>query len=107
DSFSEGDLAAGQGIAVGDTVIVRGTDGVQYRWPVTTAIATGSRAAATSIAVSTTGSFFQPESNMTLLRPAPNAAGLFADEAELDIYERIDGSQIIAGCWGEFKGVVG
>lgn len=108
DSFSEGDVAAGQNINPGDTVIVRGTDNVQYRWPYAgSQILAVNRSSTTSIQVSTSGSFFQPESNMTLLRPAPNTALLFADEAELDIYERIDGSQIIAGCWGEFKGVVG
>lgn len=108
ESFSEGDVAAGQNINPGDTVIVRGTDGVQYRWPYAgSQILAANRGTTTSLTVSTSGSFFQPELNQTLLRPAPNSAGLFADQAELDIYERIDGSQILAGCWGEFKGVVG
>lgn len=108
DTFTEGDVAAGQKIEPGDMILVRGTDGVQYRYPYnSTEIASGSRAGTTSLTVSVGGSFFQPESNATLTAPAPNTASLFADNAPLDVYERIDGSQIIAGCWGEFKGVCG
>jgi hypothetical protein len=106
--WSQGFLPAGQTIEPGDTVIVQGTDGNQYRWPYAgSAILTGSQADTTSLTVSTSQSFFNPQLNMTLMPPAPNAAGLFANGATLDVYERIDGSQIIAGCWGEFKGVVG
>lgn len=87
--------------ALGETVaLMRGTDGVLYRWPVTAGAGT------TALTVDNTGSFFDPEQNRLVARVDANDA-LFTDDQEVIVAERADGSAIYCGCFGEFKGLVG
>jgi len=83
-------------------LLLRGSDGVNYRY----AIASGAGTATIDVA-SVSGSFFDPEQNKQVARQALNTAGLFLAGAQAISAERIDGSSIYCGCWGEFKGVVG
>lgn len=80
-------------------LMIRGLDGVMYRYDVTSA-------STSTINVTATGSFFDPEQNKVVARVALNG-GNFTGVAQATIAERLDGSQIYAGCWGEMKGVVG
>ena len=81
-------------------VLMRGTDGLLYRYPV---------ASATTVTLDLTvsGQFFDPETNKLQSRQAVNTASLFTVSQEVVVAERIDGSTIYCGCWGELKGVVG
>ncbi len=80
--------------------LMRGSDGVMYRWPITAGAGT------TTLTVTATGSFFDPEQNRLVARVAPNSA-LFTDNQDAVLAERLDGSSIYCGCWGEYKGIVG
>lgn len=105
-SSSDGTLelsgAASLAGSADETVVaMRGTDGVLYRWDVS------SGAGTTTLTVSLAGTTFQdPEQNRVLARKAPDDA-VFTDGQEVIAAERSDGSSIYCGCWGEMKGIVG
>ncbi len=80
-------------------LMIRGLDKVLYRYPVT------SHTAGT-VNVTVTGSFFDPEQNRVVARVALNG-GNFAGVASAVVAERMDGSSIYAGAWGELRGIVG
>jgi hypothetical protein len=84
-------------------LLIRGTDGVLYRYPVVS-YTPGSP---NSMDLTVTGSFFDPEQNKLVARQALNTSGLFTGVTTAVLAERIDGSSIYCGCWGEFKGVCG
>ena len=81
-------------------VLMRGTDGVLYRWDISAGAGT------TTLTVGNTGSFFDPEQNKVVARIDGNAAEL-TDAQDVILAERLDGSQIYCGSWGEYKGIVG
>lgn len=81
-------------------VLMRGSDGVLYRWDIS------SGAGTTTLTVSSTGSFFDPEQNRLVARKAPTDA-VFADGQAVVLAERLDGSSVYCGCWGEYKGIAG
>lgn len=80
---------------------VRGSDGVMYRYPIIAGAGT------TSMTVTATGSFMDPEQNRVVARKPLDTAGLFDAPASATSYERADGSSVYAGSWGEFKGITG
>lgn len=80
--------------------LMRGSDGVLYRWDISAGAGT------TTLTVASTGSFFDPEQNKMVARKAPNDA-VFTNGQALVLAERIDGSSVYAGCWGEYKGICG
>jgi hypothetical protein len=80
-------------------LLIRGLDGIMYRYALT------SHTAGT-INVDATGTFFDPENNSQLSRVALNG-GNFAGVATATVAERIDGASVYVGAWGEYKGVVG
>lgn len=80
--------------------LMRGNDGVLYRWNITAGAGT------TTLTVVSTGSFLDPEQNKLVARVAPNAT-VFTDGQEVLLAERVDGSSIYCGCWGEYKGIAG
>jgi len=80
--------------------LMRGSDGVLYRWDVSAGAGT------TSMTIASTGSFMDPEQNKMVARIAPDNA-VFTNGQEVILAERLDGSSIYAGCWGEGKGVCG
>ena len=81
-------------------LLLRGSDGVMYRYPI------ASGAGTATLDVTVTGSFFDPEQNKLVARVALNS-GVFSASQAASTAERLDGSQIFCGCWGEYKGVVG
>jgi len=81
-------------------VLMRGSDGVLYRWNITAGAGT------TTLTVGNTGTFFDPEQNKVVPRINGNDALLTNGQAAV-LAERLDGSSIYAGCWGELKGIVG
>jgi hypothetical protein len=98
--------AAPSGVAGGASnfkyLLLRGTDGVMYRYSPT------GYSSGTSVDVaSTSGLFFDPEQNKLVSRVALNTSGLFTAGQEAIACERIDGSSIYCGAWGEFKGIAG
>jgi len=82
-------------------LLLRGSDGVNYRYPIVSGAGTA------TVTVTITGSFFDPEQNKLVARQALDTAGLFPVGSAAVSAERLDGSSIYCGCWGEFKGVVG
>lgn len=82
-------------------LLLRGSDGVLYRYPIVSGAGTA------TVDVTNTGSFFDPEQNKLVTRQPLNTSGLFPVSSAAVSAERIDGSSIYCGCWGEFKGVVG
>lgn len=80
-------------------LLIRGTDGLMYRYPITANTAG-------TLDVTNSGTFFDPESNSTQSRVALNG-GNFTGVTSAVVAERIDGSSIYCGAWGELKGVVG
>lgn len=95
DAAASGDLGGIETVA-----LARGTDGVLYRWPITAGAGT------TTLTVTNTGSFFDPEQNKAVAR-IDGDSSLLTEDQEVVVAERADGSSIYCGCWGEFKGVVG
>jgi hypothetical protein len=83
-------------------LLIRGLDGVLYRYSVTTY----TPGAPNAVDVDASGSFFDPEQNKLVARVALNG-GNFAGVTTATLAERLDGSSIYCGCWGEYKGVVG
>lgn len=82
-------------------LLVRGSDGLMYRYAI-------SSTAGTTVNVSSVaGTFFDPETNMVQSRQALNVSGLFPASSQAIVAERIDGSSIYCGAWGELKGIVG
>jgi len=82
-------------------LLVRGADGLMYRYAI-------SSTSTTTVNVSSVaGTFFDPETNAVQARQALNVSGLFLAGAQAIVAERIDGSSIYCGAWGELKGVVG
>jgi hypothetical protein len=75
-------------------------DGVLYRYD------TVGYTGGTTLNVDATGQFFDPEQNRVVSRPALNG-GLFTGVTSAVVAERLDGSSIYAGAWGELKGLVG
>jgi hypothetical protein len=82
-------------------ILMRGSDGVMYRFPLVSGAGTA------TVDGTVTGTFFDPEQNKLVARQAFNVSGLFTPGQDVVVPERIDGSTIYAGCWGEFKGVTG
>ena len=80
-------------------LLIRGLDGIMYRFPITTNT-TG------TLDVTNSGTFFDPENNSIQSRVALNG-GNFTGITSAIVAERIDGSSIYCGAWGELKGVVG
>jgi len=94
-------IKLGAASAAGVTVAsMRGTDGVLYRWNISAGAGTD------TLTVVSTGTFFDPEQNKQVSRKSP-ADAVFTDGQDVVMAEREDGSSIYAGCWGEFKGIVG
>lgn len=81
-------------------LLIRGLDGVLYRYE------TSAYSGGTTINVTATGQFFDPEQNSVVSRVALNG-GNFAGVTSATVAERLDGSSIYAGAWGELKGIVG
>lgn len=83
-------------------LLVRGADdGVLYRYPIV-ANTTG------TIDVTETGSFFDPEQNLFVARRPLDDAGLIqAGVSTAVVAERLDGSTVYCGAFGELKGIVG
>jgi hypothetical protein len=81
-------------------LLMRGSDGILYRYPIVSATTV-------TLDLTVTGQFMDPESNMLQSRQAVNTASLFTVGQAVIVAERIDGSTIYAGCWGELKGIVG
>ncbi len=81
-------------------VLMRGTDGLLYRYPVASA-------SGATLDLTVTGQFQDPETNKLQSRQAVNTASLFVVSQQVIVAERIDGSTIYCGAWGEQKGVVG
>jgi hypothetical protein len=98
-------LAAGLEATVGagnvKHLLIRGLDGILYRYPV---VAYNNGTGVTDVTI--TGTFFDPESNAVQSRVALNG-GNFAGVTTALVAERLDGSSIYCGAWGELKGVVG
>jgi hypothetical protein len=80
-------------------LLIRGLDGILYRYPVLTNTAG-------TLDVTNSGTFFDPENNSVQSRVALNG-GNFAGVSSALVAERIDGSSVYCGAWGELKGVVG
>jgi len=80
--------------------LMRGSDGVLYRWDISAGYGT------TTLTVASTGSFMDPEQNRLVARKSP-AAAEFTNGQTVVLAERVDGSSVYCGCWGEYKGVVG
>lgn len=81
-------------------VLMRGSDGVLHRWDISAGQGT------TTLTVVSTGSFMDPEQNRLVARKSP-AAAEFTNGQEAILAERLDGSSVYCGCWGEYKGIVG
>jgi hypothetical protein len=82
-------------------LLVRGADGLMYRYAI-------SSTSGTTVNVSpVNGTFFDPETNATQSQQALNVSGLFPASSQAIVAERIDGSSIYCGAWGELKGIVG
>lgn len=82
-------------------LLLRGADGVLYRY----AIVSGAGTA--TVDVTNTGSFFDPEQNKMVARLPLNTASLFPAGSAAKSAERLDGSSVYCGCWGEYKGIAG
>jgi hypothetical protein len=80
-------------------LLMRGLDGVNYRYPVT-------NDTAGVLTCTITGSFFDPEQNRVVARLPLNDAN-FSGVALAVAAERVDGSSIYCGAWGELRGIVG
>ena len=91
----------GSTAATDTQLLLRGADGVLYRYPIV------SGAGTVTVTVTATGSFFDPEQNRMVARQPLNTASLFPSGSVAVSAERTDGSTVYCGCWGEFKGVVG
>ena len=82
-------------------MLLRGADGINYRFAI-------SSTSTTTINVSSvSGTFFDPETNAVQSLQALNVSGLFPTGSAAVVAERIDGSSIYCGAWGELKGIVG
>jgi len=83
--------------------LIRGEDdGVLYRYEIAT------NTGGTLDMASVSGQFFDPESNELLGQRALDDSGMIvAGTTKAIVAERIDGSSIYCGCFGELKGVVG
>ena len=81
-------------------LLIRGLDGVLYRYPIVGYVS------GTTLNVTATGQFFDPEQNKVVSRVALDG-GNFAGVTTAVVAERLDGSSIYAGAWGELKGLVG
>jgi hypothetical protein len=93
------DPVAALGAGNVNNLLIRGLDGVNYRYPVT-ADASG------VLTCTVTGTFFDPEQNSVVARlnlNDPNFSGVALATAA----ERVDGSSVYCGAWGELRGIVG
>jgi len=79
---------------------IRNDEGVMMRYPITGGAGTA------TVDVTSTGSFFDPEQNRVVARVALDDASMSA-ASDLVSHERVDGSSVYAGSWGEFKGITG
>lgn len=84
-----------------NNLLLRGADGLMYRYAISSTSTT------TVNVASVAGTFFDPETNSVQSRQALNVALLFPVGAQAIVAERIDGSSIYCGAWGELKGIVG
>jgi hypothetical protein len=94
-------VLAAASAADAEWLLLRGSDGVLYRYAITSGAGTA------TLDVTVTGSFFDPEQNKMVARQALNTAGLFPAGSAAEAAERLDGSSIYCGCWGEYKGIAG
>jgi hypothetical protein len=90
----------GAGDATETKALMRGSDGVLYRWDISAGAGT------TTLTIDSTGVFFDPEQNKTVARKSPDDA-VFTNGQAVTLAERCDGSSIYAGAWGELRGIVG
>jgi len=99
-SDPENDVGSGNA----NYLLVRGEDdGVLYRYEIA-----GSSSGTTVDVSSVAGTFFDPEQNRQVARRALNDSGLInAGSTTAVVAERIDGSSIYCGAWGELRGIVG
>lgn len=81
-------------------LLLRGLDGVLYRYPIT-ADSSG------ALTVSISGSFFDPEQNRVVARVPLQSSMNFTGVMSAMVAERLDGSSIYCGAWGELRGIVG
>ena len=93
------DPAAALGAGNVKNLLIRGLDGINYRYPVT-ADSSG------TLTVTASGSFLDPETN-AVQTLGPLNSGNFAGVTTAVAAERLDGSTIYCGAWGELKGIVG
>lgn len=89
------------GVGNAQFLMLRGADGLMYRYAVSSTSTT------TVNVASVVGTFFDPETNSVQSRQALNVASLFPAGSQAIVAERIDGSSIYCGAWGELKGIVG
>lgn len=98
------DAVLAEAIAAGRArLVVRGDDGVRRLYKVT---ATDNDATA-ELTVETTGTFLDVETNIAESQLAPNDGSLGLAAKSYELYERMDGSEIYCGRWGELEGVCG
>lgn len=79
---------------------MRGSDGVFYRWDISSGSGT------TTLVISSSGTFLDPEQNKQVARKDANAS-VFSNGQEVIVAERADCSNVYCGAWGEFRGIVG
>jgi len=88
------------GDATETAILMRGTDGVKYRWNISSGGGTA------TLTVGNTGSFLDPEQNSLVTRINGNSV-LLTNGQDATLAERLDGSSIYCGSWGEYKGIAG
>lgn len=94
------DPVASIGAGNAKNLLIRGLDGVMYRYPISADVSG-------TLTVSVSGSFFDPEQNRVVARLPLQSSGNFVGVASAMVAERIDGSAIYCGAWGELRGIVG
>jgi len=83
--------------------VVRGDDGVKRIYKVTAT----DNADTAELTVETTGTFLDVETNIAEAQLAPNDGSLGLNGKSWELYERMDGSEVYCGRWGEMEGVCG
>lgn len=92
------------GIAEGTAaVFVRDATGILRKYKITNATA----ANPSVLTVTTTGSFLDVENNINVANVAANDGTAILTGKDYFIYERMDGSEIYCGRWGQMEGVCG
>jgi hypothetical protein len=94
------DPVATVGAGNAKNLLIRGLDGVNYRYPVVSDTSG-------TLVVNTAGSFFDPEQNQVVALLPLNGGNFGSPVASAMVAERMDGSSIYGGAWGELRGIVG